>query len=541
MADRLGTFFAPQSIAVVGASETSYWGRNVFHNLRATGFTGRIVPVNPKRQTVFGLPCLRSPRDLDGPMDLVYDAAPTNAVEGVLDDAAAVDIRNAVVIAAGFGEAGDHDHQARLAAQAERNGIALLGPNCPGIVNVRAGVSAYGQEIPAGTRPGQVAIVLQRGALATGMMNFATAHGIGLSKLVCMGNEAVIGMADVLDYLIADPDTTAVAMFVEQFRDGARFLAQARKALHAGKGVVVLKGGRTPAGQRAALAHTGAVTGNEAVIDAALRQAGVARAASIEELILTAGLFASGIAIPGPRMAAVTASGGACDIIADRASDEGIDMPNFSTETVAALSAYLPGFATVQNPLDTAAVNTVRQTKTAAAPMDEVAEIVSRDPNVDFLLYLGFNVVPPQRPDQTEANKQAARMAHVARLIAASPVPIVPVSLSCMDVGPFARGRYDENGLYILGGIEFGLKALGHAIRLSSARRALATSPPRPALPPPPRADSGRSGAWPEHEGRALLASAGVPVVPAALVQTEDEAVVSAEAVGFPSVLKICS
>lgn len=538
--DRLERLFAPRSIAVVGASENSYWGSNVLRNLKAAGYDGRIVPVNPRRASVFGIPCIASLRDLDQPVDLAYVAAPTEAVPAILDDAANAGIRNAVVIAAGFGETGAHDRQRKLVEQARRRDITLLGPNCPGFVNIAGNASAYGQSIPPGTRPGQVAVVLQSGALATVMMKLARAHGLGLSKLICMGNEAVIGMADVLDYLIGDKDTRVIAMFIEQIKDGRRFLELARRALLAGKAIVALKAGRTPAGQRAALAHTGALAGDDAVVDAAFRQAGVARVRSLEELIITAGLFASGVELKGRRMAVVTASGGACDIIADRSSDEGLELPEFSPATRQALQEYLPGFATVQNPLDTAAVDTARETGTAAVPMDIVAEMVSRDPGFDFVFYLGFNVVPEFEPDDpAERDKQAARMRHVQGLLQDSPIPIVPVSLSCMEVGPFARRLYNENGIFMLGGIEFGLAAIGHAVRWSQARAAAQEG--RAATPALVFAGNRRSGPWSEHQGRQVLEACGVPLVPAALASNADEAVAAAEKFGYPVALKICA
>jgi acyl-CoA synthetase (NDP forming) len=538
----LNGFFSPRSIAVVGASETSYWGRNIFRNLKAQGFAGRIVPVNPKRQTIFGIPCIATLRELKEPVDLVYIATPTDFVGSVLDDAASVGIRHAVIIAAGFGEAGAHDRQRELQEKAASHGITILGPNCPGFVNIAENVSAYGQEIPAGMKSGRVSIVLQSGALATVIMRLARTHGIGVSKLICMGNEAIVDTADVIEHLIADRGTRVIAIFAEQFRNGRRFLDLARQALLAGKAIVVLKAGRTPEGQKAALAHTGAVAGDEAVVDAALRQVGVARVRSLEELLITAGLFASGVDIKGARMGAVTASGGACDIIADRASDEGLELPAFSPETKKALADYLPTFATVQNPLDTAAVDTLRETGTAAVPMDVVAEIVSRDPNIDFVLYLGFNVVPPVRPpDDAAAAKEAARMVHVREMLDKSPVAIVPVSLSCMEVGPFAREIYDANRIFMLGGIEFGITAIGHCVRWRKAREAALSAAKREAPAPAARIAHTRKGPWSEHAGRELLEASGVPLVPAKLVDSAEAAVAAAERLGYPVVLKICA
>ena len=540
--ERLERFFAPASIAVVGASETAYWGRNAIANLSALGFSGRIVPVNPRRKTVLGLECVGSLRELGVPVDLVYIAAPTDTVSNVLDDAVVAGVRNAVIIAAGFGELGASGSrlQAALAKKAADSGITILGPNCPGFVNLSAGVAAYGQQIPAGIKAGGVGIVLQSGALATVIMKLAHAHGIGLSKVICMGNEMLIEAVDVVEHLIADSETRVIAMFLEQIRDGSRFLALAHKALLAGKPIVVLKAGRTPAGQRTALAHTGAVAGDEAVVDAALRQAGVVRVRSLEELLINAGLLARGHLFKGPRMSVVTASGGACDIVADRASDEGLELPPFSAAIRAELEAYLPTFATVQNPLDTAAVDTVRETGTAAVPMDVVAEIVGREPDCDFVLYMGFNVVPATTPAEPERSKSVARMAHVAEMLRSSPKPIIPISLSCLEVGPFARELYDANDIFMLGGMEFGLTALGNAVRWNAAKVAAASIIEASALSTPLKFPT-KQGAWSEAEGRRILVESGVPLVPAELVQSADEAVAAAGRLGFPVVLKICS
>lgn len=540
---RLARFFAPRSLAIVGASETAYWSRNAIANLMVSGFDGRLALINPKRKSVFGRDCIGSLRDLSATVDLAYIAVPPDAVPAVLEDAASAGIGNAVVIAAGFGEAGPDGRirQAALVEHAGRAGVLVLGPNCPGFINFSANVSAYGQQIPADMQPGGVSIVLQSGALASVVMKFSQAHGVGLSKVICMGNEAAVGAVDVMEYLIADDDTRVIAMFLEQIRDGSRFLDLAHRALIAGKAIVVLKAGRTAAGQMAALAHTGAVAGDEAVIDAALRQAGVVRVRSLEELLMSAGLLARGLDLKGPRIAVVTASGGACDIIADRASDEGLEMPAFSPETAAELTAYLPGFATVQNPLDTAAVDTVRTTTGAAVPMDVVAEIVSRDANFDVVLYMGFNVVPQTTPDEPERIGLAARMAHVGDLIRRAPVPIVGISLTCLDVGSFARRLYDRNDIPMLGGIEFGLTALGHTVRWERARADAANRVDRAGAASIPSPPTPRQGPWSEAEARELLDANGVPLVPASLVRTAEEAVAAAERHGFPVVLKICS
>ncbi|MCC7045455.1 MAG: acetate--CoA ligase family protein [Alphaproteobacteria bacterium] len=540
---RLARFFAPKSIAIVGASEQAYWSRNAFANLSTLGFAGRIVPVNPSRAQVFGRECIPSLRELGAPVDFAYIAAPPGAVPGILADAGMAGVHNAVVIAAGFGESGPQGHklQRGLVEQATRHGILFLGPNCPGFINIAEGVAAYGQLVPKGLPQGKVSIVLQSGALTTVVLRLAGAYAVGLSKIVCMGNEAVIGAADVLEYLVDDPGTQVVAMFLEQIREGARFLELANRALVRGKSIVVLKAGRTPAGQKAALAHTGAVTGDEAVVDAAFRQVGMIRVRSLEELMITSGLLAQGYDIKGNRMGFVSASGGACDIVADRASDEGLALPEFSAGTRAELAEYLPKFATVQNPLDTAAIDTVRETGTAAVPMDVVAEIASRDPAFDFIVYMGFNVVPQGEPEPGERDKTVARMGYVKAMRQAASRPIIPISLTCLESGPFARKVYEDSGLWMLGGIEFGLMALGHAARWHAARREAADRARQAPAAPRPFSGARPTGSWSEAAGRMLLAAAGVPLVPACLAEDEDAAVAAAEGFNYPVALKICA
>ena len=544
---RLSTLFNPQSLAIVGGSENSFWAQNFFRNLEHQGFAGTVVPVHPRRTSVFGRTCYASLRDMPGPVDLAYVLVPADAVPQVLSDAEARGVGNVVIVAAGFSEIGEHgaNLQAAIVEQACRSGIVILGPNCPGFLNIPGRVSAYGQEIPEGLKTGGVAVLLQSGALTSGVLKFSLAHSIGLSTVVCMGNEALVRSADVLAHLVADPGTRAIAMFLEEIRDGALFLRLAQQAIAAGKAVIVLKVGRTLAGQRTALAHTGALAGDAAVTEAALRQVGVVMVRSLEEMLLTAALLAGGPRLTGRRMGVVTSSGGSCDIIADRASDEGLELPPLSEETAARITDYLPPFATAQNPLDTAAVDTMQTTGTAASPMDVVVELVSQDPNFDFILYMGFNMVPFSAPSASEAATVTARIDLLGETIKKSPVPILGISQTCMDTGPFARRLFDRNDILLLGGMEFGLAAIGHAVRWEEAREGMSSASSRPETPGALVASIGAEeltcGTLSEAGGRQLLEHAGVPLVPTELVQSADDAVTAAERFGYPSVLKICS
>ncbi|MGH3183848.1 MAG: CoA-binding protein, partial [Streptosporangiaceae bacterium] len=326
--DRLREFFAPRSLAVVGASDASGWAQFIVASSAATGFSGPLIPVHPEHQTVFGRPAVRSLRDLAEPVDLAFIMVPADAVPGVIDDAGSAGVRNAIVLAAGYQEAGPEgrDRQARLAAQAAAHGIVLLGPNCLGFLNAHASAGPFALTVPLPLRPGPVGVALQSGALASVVLAFARSRAIGVSTLVTLGNESMVSTADVLDYLVDDAQTRVICLFLEEIREPERFARAAEKAARAAKPIVALKAGASPVGQVAALAHTGALAGDDAVVDAVLRQFNVIRVTSIEELVGTAGLLGYDRWPRGRRMGVLTASGGACGIIADRASAQDIQI-----------------------------------------------------------------------------------------------------------------------------------------------------------------------------------------------------------------------
>lgn len=535
--DRLREFFRPRSVALVGASDASGWGRFIVDSLRTVGFTGPLRMVHPSRPTAFDLPTVPSLRALDEPVDLAYVLAPTHAVEGVLEDAAAAGIRNAIVLASGYGDGGGAEGRAleqRLVRRAVELDITLLGPNCLGFVNAASSVAPFGLGIVPPLRRGPVGIVLQSGALTSNVLAFARVHQVGISLLTSMGNEAVITTADVVEHLIADDDCRVIGLFLESVRDAPRFVELAAAALAVGKPIVALKVGRTEAGQRTALAHTGAVAGDDAVVGAAFRQYGVIRVDSLEELLVTCGLFGSGQVPRGRRMGVVTASGGACDIIADRSTDEGIAIPEFAASTTERLRAALPPFAAAQNPLDVTGVILAERGSAQAGLGDVALDAVVEDPGVDFV----FNMVslpaaPPPDPSVIER-----RLAAIAATRDRSPVPIVNFTATCTDLSPYAQSLLDAHGLHALGGIEFGLRAVGNALRWHETRQG---PPPvrAPAAPSPPAGTP--DGPWSEARGRELLAAAGVPLVPAELVTDADAAVAPAERFGGPVALKVCS
>ncbi|MGW3350405.1 acetate--CoA ligase family protein [Nonomuraea rubra] len=527
----VGELFNPRSIALVGATDKSGWSISTLANLRAHGFPGPVHLVNPRGGVVHGQAAYRSLTEVPERVDLAYVMVPTAAVLGVLREGAKLGIRCYVILTAGFGEAGEEGArlEAEIAAFAAENGLTILGPNGNGYINAAAGVTPYGLPIPQPLLRGAVGVVLQSGALASSVLGFAQARNVGVSLLTSMGNESVVTVTDVIDYLVDDPATRVIALFLETIRNPAEFSRVARRALEAGKPIVALKIGRSKLASHTAQAHTGALVGDDDVIDAALRQLGVIRVRSLEDLIITAGLLASSGPLPGRRVGVVTPSGGASEIIADRAEDEGLELPPFAPETVARLAEIVPSFGTVQNPLDVTGYVLIDRTLLGRA-----LEAVTADPGIDLIMLLSE---PPKVAPPDPAPVLATYAASAGR-IAASPVPVVVVSNVLTDVTEFGRRVQAETGFpYVAGGIEHGLQAIGAAVRWSEQRERVLSRPAAP-LPRSVAPPDGASGVWAEHRAAALLAAAGLPVVPSELARDESAAVAAAERFGSPVVLK---
>ncbi|MFI9596614.1 acetate--CoA ligase family protein [Nonomuraea sp. NPDC052265] len=523
--------FNPRSIALVGATDKSGWSVSTLLNLRTHGFSGPVHLVNPRGGVVHGSPAFRSLTEIPSPVDLAYVMVPTGAVLGVLKEGAKLGIGCYVILTAGFGEAGAEGArlEAEIAGFARENGLTILGPNGNGYINAAADVTPYGLPIPEPLLRGSVGVVLQSGALASSVLGFAQARNVGISLLTSMGNESVVTVTDVVDYLVDDPATKVIALFLETIRNPAEFSRVARRALAAGKPIVALKIGRSRLASHTAQAHTGALVGDDDVIDAAMRQLGVIRVRSLEDLIITSGLLAATGPLPGRRVGVVTPSGGASEIIADRAEDEGLELPPFAPATVERLAAIVPSFGTVQNPLDVTGYVLVDRTLLGRA-----LETVTADPGIDLVMLLSEppRIAPPD-PAPVLAMYEAS-----SRRIAESPVPVVVVSNVLTDVTEFGRRVQHETGFpYVMGGIEHGLTAIGAAVRWSEAHRAALTSAPaeRAAVTGAPE---GAGGVWAEHRAAALLAAAGLPVVPSETAADEAAAVAAAERFGYPVVLK---
>ncbi len=544
--ERLRAFFAPRSIALVGASDNSGWARFIVASCATAGFAGPLTAVHPRATRAFGLPVVPSLRDLAEPAELAFILTPLQAVEGVLDDMGAAGIPNAVVLASGYREVGEAGRalEDALLDRAVANGVTVLGPNCLGFVNAHRRSAPYALALPPPLIAGPVGVALQSGALASVVLGFAKAHAIGLSLLTSMGNEAMMKTADVLDYLVEDEATRVICLFLEEIGDPARFARVAEKADRAGKPIVALKVGSSPAGQQAALAHTGSVAGDDAVVDAVLRQLNVIRVTSLEELLTTGAALGYSRWPRGRRMGVLTLSGGACDIIADAASAQQVAIPDFSAGTETAIAALLPPFASPHNPLDVTGFGVLANLSGKKGPLtavDHALDIAVQDPNLDFVLFSGVTLPEARPPDEDAADTLEARVKWLAMRMGSAPIPVIPVASTCVNVSDYGRELLRKHGITFLGGLDLGMTALGYALRwLENRGRVRAPVPGRVAAPGP-AATAAAGGPWSEDAARRLLAGAGVPVVPGGLAGSADEAVEIARRVGLPVALKICS
>ncbi len=533
--ERLRAFFHPRSIALVGATDRSRWSINTYQNLKTFGYPGSIYCVNPNYELVHGEPAVKRLGDIREPVDLAFIMVPTQQVYPVLEEAAASSISNIVILTSGFSEMGTQGQELeqRILDFARQQHMTMLGPNGNGFVNVASQILPYGLPVQPPLVKGPVGVVLQSGALASAVITLAQARHIGLSLLVSMGNETMLSAMDIMNYLIEDEETRVIAVFLETIRHPAVFKRIAQKALERGKPIVALKVGRSEVSARAAKAHTGALVGDDAIHDALFQQLGIIRVVSLEDLLITAGLLGYSRPLSGRRMGLVTPSGGACDILADRAEEEGIQLPDFAPETVQGLHQVLPEFSTIHNPLDVTGYIVVERTL-----QQQALKVVIEDPGLDVIVYLSE---PPRvEPPASQLESYLEQYKALGTLIRQSHIPIIVLGNTSIDLPPFSRFISDAAGIHFVGGMEHGMTALGKALWWYEAFQQASIHPqeqidasPALLLPTTP------SGSWSEFTARNFLQTQGIPVVPGMLVSNAEEAVQIAQSYGFPVALKI--
>jgi acetate---CoA ligase (ADP-forming) len=391
-ANAVRAFLEARSVAVIGASrDPESLGGRLFRNLIAEPFTGVVYPVNPKAPVVQGVVAYPTVLDVPGEVDLAFIVVPAPAVEDVARECGHKGVRALVVISSGFGEVGPEGQrmQDELVAICRAAGMRLIGPNCMGITNSDPEIRLNGTFSTASAPEGRVAFMSQSGALGLAVMHQASTLGLGLSSFVSVGNKADVSANDLLTYWDDDPRTDVVLLYMESFGNPRRFARLARR-IGQHKPVVVVKSGRSAAGQRATSSHTGALlAASDTTVDAVFRQHGVIRTDTLEEMFDVAGLLVFQPVPQGNRVAIVTNAGGLGIQCADTCEARGLEVPELSPETVTELRAFLPTEASVGNPVDMIASAT-------GEDYGRTIRAVAGDPGIDALIVI---YIPPLEQD----------------------------------------------------------------------------------------------------------------------------------------------
>lgn len=359
-ASSLGVFFEPRTVAVVGASrQPGTVGHELFQNVLRAGFKGTVYPVNKQAESIAGVRAYASVGDIPGNVDLAIIAVPAEAVVEVADECARKGTKGVVVVSAGFREtqAEGAEREQALLHKLRAHGIRLVGPNCMGVLNADPAVSFNGTFSPVFPPFGNVGLLSQSGALGLALLDYARELNIGLSTFISVGNKADVSGNDLIQYWERHPSTDVILLYLESFGNPRKFARLARR-VSGKKPIVAVKSGRTTAGSRAALSHTGALASVDVAVDALFRQSGVVRTDTLEELFDVAALLAHQPLPEGRRVAILTNAGGPGILAADACEANGLAVSELSQETQAALKLVLPPAAGVRNPVDMIATAT---------------------------------------------------------------------------------------------------------------------------------------------------------------------------------------
>lgn len=349
--EKLRPIFEPKSVAVLGASDQpGKWGYVMVERPLKSGFSGRLYPVNPSKKEIFGLPAYASILDTPNSIDLAVISAPAVTVPHLMQECAAKGVKGAVVISAGFAEAGKEGKalEEKMVGIARESGIRFVGPNCMGIWSASGKLNLSFDQAP---KPGAIAFVSQSGTFGGYLSEIASAKGYGLSKFISIGNQADISASEYMEYLAADNDTKVIVFYMEGFKDGRKFFHLARDIIKQ-KPIIIYKGGSTPAGSRATLSHTASLAGSEDVFQAMCRQVGLIRAnEAIHSFEMAEALV--GEPLPPGNRVAIMGSGGQGVVITDACVALGLEVPEFDKETRYDIQKLLPAHAPpARNPID---------------------------------------------------------------------------------------------------------------------------------------------------------------------------------------------
>jgi len=523
----LGRLLRPRSLALVGASAKPLSpGGNVLENLDRFGFAGELYLVSRNQREIGGRACHSSIDDLPAGLDAAVLVVPAEAVSEALAACARRGIGGAVVFASGFGETGaaGRAREQAICAEARTANMALLGPNCLGLVNFVDGVPLTFEPLNARreARAG-VCIIAQSGAMAGNIRLSLLARGVPVSFSISTGNEALIGAEDLIEELLEDPAVSLFSLFVEQIRRPARFLSLCARASANKKPIVLMHSGRSERAREAAKSHTGAMTGDYAAMRCMVEREAVVLVATMDELFDTSALLAR---YPSPLplgAAMMTNSGALCGFALDFCEDIGLPLPPLGAETIAELRNVLPEFASIGNPLDITAQGMIQP-----EIFGNSARALLRDPAVGAVLVAAMGGSPKQQMAKWRSLRPAFEETTdktVALALLGDDTPLADDVLA--EIG--------DSGVPFFRSPDRALRAFASVCAYG---RALAR--PRREAPAPPAAPASLTGrgALAEYRGKAILVDLGIAVPQGGLARDLAEALTIAERIAYPVVLK---
>jgi len=526
----LDTFFRPQSVAVIGASSNpEKMGYAVLNNLKAGNYPGLVYPVNPKGGEILGFKVYPSVLDIPGPVDQAVIVIPYRFVPAVLEECGQKEIPSIVIISAGFREAGREglERERELVEIAKEHDLRIIGPNCLGIIDTNTPLNTtFASGMPPG---GPIAFMSQSGALGVAILDLALAGRIGFAKFVSLGNKADVSEIDLLEAWEDDPDSRVILMYIEGLPDGQKFIEVARKVTRH-KPVVAVKGGVTQSGSRAVSSHTGSLAGSEAAYKAAFRQAGVIRAPSLETLLDFARVFAYQPLPRDRRVAILTNAGGPGILATDALERSNLKLARLSRETTETLESFLPGEASVANPVDILG-------DALAERYEKALRAILADEGVDSIIVIA---VPQAVIDIGTTAEVIGQMAYETDKVVLGCL----IGEASMEAGVKALERHGVPTFSFPEQAAAALAAMND-YRDEQERPifeletyAVSTKPVRELFE---RVHEEGRVSIGDAEAREVLEAYGFPIPESRLAKTPEEAIQIADEIGYPVVLKIAS
>ncbi len=526
--------FEPTSIALYGASaKEDSIGSILLRNLHLAGYKGRIYRINPKYKKIGSHKCYPSLKLVRKSVDLAIIATPASTVPNIISECGEMEVAGAIVISAGFAEAGESGRalERLTVKRARRAGIRFLGPNCLGVIRPSIGFNATFSHSNA--NEGRIALVSQSGALCTAILDWARPNNVGFSAVISTGTSADVGFGEILDYLIADPQTDSIMLYIEGVHQTRHFMSALRAAARA-KPVVVMKSGRHEAGSRAAVSHTGAIVGSDDIFDAALKRAGVLRVPTFANFFSAAATLDSGVRCHGDRLAIVTNAGGPGVMAADECVNRNVTLAELGKETVERLDRALPPSWSHANPVDVLGDASPERYQEALLACIE-------DPGVDAVLA----ILTPQ------ALSAPADVAEKLIVIASgSEKPIFTCWMGEPAVAS-SHAAFRENNIPSYRTPEAAVRAFAAIALYRDSQQQLLQVPEPLTRQSPPDVDSAkliiesvldeRRKVLTLAESKALLAAFNVPVIKSIPAHSASDAVLLATEIGLPVAMKILS